>query len=217
MPYRDSIRQHHISALMIKLSSARGGGPGPRGGIGRRVLCAAIARTRLVTVVVCDLDPGRLGDRAAARCPRGRARTGRVGGQGRRDNTAGLVSTWSSSAAGYDRCRIDAVEAVRDRGTLGLFGCTERNGNSPFRVDVAFRRSLSMDWINGTQRGPRAAVVPGRRSRHRRGDRGRPLAYTTTPDLRRQARRGNFPSGGHDESASRHHKILFVMESYQLP
>jgi hypothetical protein len=92
-------------------------------------------------------------------------RTGRVGGQGRRDHTAGLVSTWSSSAAGYDPCRIDAVEAVRDRGTVGpFFRMPRAHRELPFRVDPAFRKSLSMDWINGTQREPKAAVVAGRRS-----------------------------------------------------
>lgn len=71
-----------------------------------------------------------------------------------RDHTGGAGVDLVIEAAGYDRCRADAVAAARERGTVGMFGYPERTGRSPFPVEQAFRRSLRMEWINGTQREP---------------------------------------------------------------
>lgn len=71
-----------------------------------------------------------------------------------RDYTNGLGADLVIEAAGYDTCRAQAVEAVRDHGTIGLFGYPERRGTSPFPVERAFRKALSVEWISGTQREP---------------------------------------------------------------
>ncbi|MDP9693868.1 UNVERIFIED_ORG: L-iditol 2-dehydrogenase [Arthrobacter globiformis] len=54
-------------------------------------------------------------------------------------------------AAGYDSCRAEAVEIVRPGGIIGLFGYPERKGSSPFPVHRAFRKSVTAEWISGTQ------------------------------------------------------------------
>ncbi len=71
-----------------------------------------------------------------------------------RDLTAGVGADLVIEAAGHDRTRADAVEAARDRGTVGLFGYPDRTGLSPFPVERAFRKSLSIRFVNGTQREP---------------------------------------------------------------
>jgi len=71
-----------------------------------------------------------------------------------RDCTAGAGADLVIEAAGYDRTRADAVEAAREHGTVGLFGYPERHGRSPFPVERAFRRSLTLEWISGTQQEP---------------------------------------------------------------
>lgn len=57
-------------------------------------------------------------------------------------------------AAGYDTCRAEAVDVVRTRGTIGLFGFPEKPGPSPFPVDQAFRKAVTMEWFSGTQSEP---------------------------------------------------------------
>lgn len=57
-------------------------------------------------------------------------------------------------AAGYDSCRREAVEIVRPGGSIGLFGYPERKGPSPFPVHQAFRKSVTAEWISGTQSEP---------------------------------------------------------------
>lgn len=71
-----------------------------------------------------------------------------------RDATAGAGADLVIEAAGHDAARADAVDAVRERGTVGLFGYPERTGPSPFPVERAFRKSLTIRFVNGTQREP---------------------------------------------------------------
>jgi L-iditol 2-dehydrogenase len=70
------------------------------------------------------------------------------------DLTGGVGVDLVIEAAGYDRCRAEAVEVVKTRGTIGFFGYPERVGSAPFPVDQAFRKSLTMEWISGTQQEP---------------------------------------------------------------
>lgn len=105
-------------------------------------------------VVVSDRDPDRLrtarqlGADETVHVPHGSVV------EAAREHTGGAGVDLVVEAAGYDVCRAEAVEAARERGTLGLYGYPERTGPSPFPVERAFRRSLSMEWINGTQREP---------------------------------------------------------------
>nr|WP_176457447.1 MULTISPECIES: zinc-binding dehydrogenase [unclassified Rhodococcus (in: high G+C Gram-positive bacteria)] len=57
-------------------------------------------------------------------------------------------------AVGLDLTRGRAVEIVRPHGTIGFFGYPENKGLAPFPVERAFRKSLTMHWINGTQSEP---------------------------------------------------------------
>ncbi len=54
-------------------------------------------------------------------------------------------------AAGFDVTCAAAAEAVRIRGTVGFFGYPQLKGLAPFPVERPFRKSLTMEWINGTQ------------------------------------------------------------------
>ncbi|MEN0139269.1 MAG: zinc-binding dehydrogenase [Rhodococcus sp. (in: high G+C Gram-positive bacteria)] len=79
------------------------------------------------------------------------------------DLTEGLGVDLVIEAAGYDATRATAVEMARVRGTVGFFGYPETRGSAPFPVERAFRKSLTMEWVNGTQAEPglvsfRAAV-----------------------------------------------------------
>ncbi|MEV4734903.1 zinc-binding dehydrogenase [Saccharopolyspora sp. NPDC049426] len=65
--------------------------------------------------------------------------------------TGGFGADLVIEAAGYDACRAEAVEAVREKGTVGLFGYPERRGSSPFPVERCFRKSLTVEWISKTQ------------------------------------------------------------------
>lgn len=67
------------------------------------------------------------------------------------DTTGGVGADLVIEAAGYDLARAAAVEAARVRGTIGFFGYPESTGNSPFPVERSFRKSLTMEWVNGTQ------------------------------------------------------------------
>jgi len=110
------------------------------------------------TVVVADREPGRLkiarelGATTCVRAPEQsvvEATMDLTGGEG-----ADLVI----EAAGYDACRAQAVEAVRYRGRVGLFGFPERKGESPFPVHLAFRKGASIEFSVGAQ------LEPGLRS-----------------------------------------------------
>lgn len=57
-------------------------------------------------------------------------------------------------AAGYDQTRANAVDAVRQGGTVGCYGYPERPGLAPFPVQQAFRRAVSVHWVSGTQSEP---------------------------------------------------------------
>ncbi|WP_232666776.1 zinc-binding dehydrogenase [Pseudonocardia sp. TRM90224] len=65
--------------------------------------------------------------------------------------TDGVGADVVIEAAGYDVARAAAVEAARVRGTVGFFGYPELKGLAPFPVERSFRKSLTMEWVNGTQ------------------------------------------------------------------
>ncbi|WP_280779470.1 zinc-binding dehydrogenase [Rhodococcus opacus] len=67
------------------------------------------------------------------------------------DATGGVGADLVIEAAGYDLARAAAVEAARIRGTVGFFGYPESKGNALFPVERSFRKSLTMEWVNGTQ------------------------------------------------------------------
>lgn len=123
-----------------------------------------VIRSGCEAVVVSDLDAGRLATAARLGATETvRAPTDSVV-DAVRDVTRGVGADLVIEAAGYDVCRAEAVEAARERGTLGLFGYPERRGSSPFPVHQAFRKSLTVEWISKTQREPglasfRAAVA----------------------------------------------------------
>lgn len=76
------------------------------------------------------------------------------------DATAGEGADLVIEAAGYDECRAQAVEAVRNHGSLGFFGFPERPGMAPFPVQTAFRKGVRLDFVSATQ------FEPGLRSFH---------------------------------------------------
>ena len=76
------------------------------------------------------------------------------------DLTGGVGADLVVEAAGYDSTRALAVDAVRARGTVGCFGYPERTGDAPFPAYQAFRKSVRVQWISGTQ------SEPGLRSFH---------------------------------------------------
>ena len=55
-------------------------------------------------------------------------------------------------AAGYDRCREQAIDAVRPRGRVGCFGYPEVQGLAPFPVQKCFRKAPTIEFTVGTQR-----------------------------------------------------------------
>ncbi|AIG74573.1 MULTISPECIES: zinc-binding dehydrogenase [Amycolatopsis] len=105
------------------------------------------------SVLVSDLDPGRLvvADRLGAQVVD--ARRAALADTAR-EMTGGIGVDLVVEAAGPDACRVEAVEAVRERGTIGFFGFPERKGTAPFPVERAFRKSVRMEWVNGTQKEP---------------------------------------------------------------
>ncbi|MCB5906530.1 zinc-binding dehydrogenase [Streptomyces pinistramenti] len=109
---------------------------------------------RGIEVCVSDLDERRLA--TAARL--GAARTVHEPAASVVDvaleMTGGAGADLVIEAAGYDFTRAAAVEAARIRGTIGFFGFPELRGNAPFPVERSFRKSLSMEWVNGTQLEP---------------------------------------------------------------
>jgi L-iditol 2-dehydrogenase len=105
-------------------------------------------------VVVADLEPGRLeigrelGADLTVQAPAEsvvEACLDLTGGEG-----ADLVI----EAAGYDACRSQALEAVRENGRLGFFGFPERRGDAPFPIERAFRKAPTIEFNVGTQREP---------------------------------------------------------------
>ncbi len=68
--------------------------------------------------------------------------------------TSGRGADLVIESAGYDSCRSEAVKAVRERGTIGLFGYPERPGLGTLPIELAFRKSVTMEWSNQTQREP---------------------------------------------------------------
>jgi L-iditol 2-dehydrogenase len=70
------------------------------------------------------------------------------------DATNGVGADLVIEAAGYDRCRADAIGAVRMFGTVGFFGFPEVAGDAPFPMFEAFRKAARMQWASGTQGEP---------------------------------------------------------------
>lgn len=65
--------------------------------------------------------------------------------------TRGVGVDMVVEAAGYDVTREAAVEAACNRGRIGFFGFPQLRGLSPFPVERSFQKSLTMEWISGTQ------------------------------------------------------------------
>jgi L-iditol 2-dehydrogenase len=110
-----------------------------------------------IKVMVSDLDPSRL---AIA----GRLGADRVILSGEESLTEAAAEYTSGQgvdlvieAAGYDSCRAEALEIVRSGGHVGFFGYAERKGMSPFPVHLAFRKSITVEWISGAQSEPELA------------------------------------------------------------
>ena len=68
--------------------------------------------------------------------------------------TSGSGAALVIEAAGYDALRADAIEMVRHSGTVGFFGYPERSGDAPYPSFLAFRRNVSIEWVNGAQLEP---------------------------------------------------------------
>ncbi|WP_346095284.1 zinc-binding dehydrogenase [Streptomyces olivaceiscleroticus] len=115
-----------------------------------------LLRRGFTTVVACDLNADRLREAArlgATHTVLGPAGTSPFVAQVL-DATDGRGADLVVEAAGGDDCRRAAVEAARDAGMLGLFGYPQRPGDAPFPVDRAFRKRLTMEWVNGAQSEP---------------------------------------------------------------
>ncbi|RQN08701.1 zinc-binding alcohol dehydrogenase [Aeromicrobium camelliae] len=68
--------------------------------------------------------------------------------------TGGQGADLVIEAAGYDDCRNAAIELVRWQGTVCFFGYPERAGLAPYPSFLAFRRCVTIAWINGAQAEP---------------------------------------------------------------
>ncbi len=68
--------------------------------------------------------------------------------------TGGSGAALVIEAAGYDALRADAIEMVRHGGTVGFFGYPELHGDAPYPSFLAFRRNVSIEWVNGAQLEP---------------------------------------------------------------
>jgi len=105
-------------------------------------------------LVVADLEPARLdiarelGADVVVRAPEESVVDACL------DLTGGEGADLVVEAAGYDACRAQAVDAVRERGRLGFFGFPERRGQTPFPLEAAFRKAPSIEFTSGTQREP---------------------------------------------------------------
>jgi L-iditol 2-dehydrogenase len=105
-------------------------------------------------LVVSDLEAGRLeiarelGADVVVRAP------GESVVEACLDLTGGEGADLVIEAAGYDTCRAQAVDAVRENGRLGFFGFPERRGDAPFPIDRAFRKAPTIEFNVGTQREP---------------------------------------------------------------
>jgi L-iditol 2-dehydrogenase len=71
-----------------------------------------------------------------------------------KDVTGGTGADLVIEAAGYDALRAAAVDAVRFNGTVGCFGFPERYGDAPFPMYAAFRKSVRIQLVSGTQSEP---------------------------------------------------------------
>ncbi len=68
--------------------------------------------------------------------------------------TGGSGAALVIEAAGYDALRADAIEMVRHSGTVGFFGYPELAGDAPYPAFLAFRRNVTIEWVNGAQLEP---------------------------------------------------------------
>ncbi|HZU17863.1 MAG TPA: zinc-binding dehydrogenase [Candidatus Dormibacteraeota bacterium] len=105
-------------------------------------------------VIVSDLEPYRLrvarelGADLAVHAPRESVVEATM------DLTEGVGADLVIEAAGYDACRAQCVEAVRERGRIGFYGYPERPGSAPFPIELAFRKAPTIEFTVGTQREP---------------------------------------------------------------
>jgi L-iditol 2-dehydrogenase len=68
--------------------------------------------------------------------------------------TGGTGADLVIEAAGYDKCRADAIAAVRVLGIVGFFGFPEHLGDGVLPQFAAFRKIVRMQWAGGTQAEP---------------------------------------------------------------
>lgn len=68
--------------------------------------------------------------------------------------TGGVGADLVIEAAGYDRCRTEAITAVRMHGIVGFFGFPELLGDAPFPQFAAFRKVVRIQWAGATQSEP---------------------------------------------------------------
>ncbi|QBI19853.1 zinc-binding alcohol dehydrogenase [Egibacter rhizosphaerae] len=122
-----------------------------------------LRRRDVRTIVVSDPDPAR---RERARALGAEAAIGADAGalgESVLSVTDGRGADLVVEAAGHDAARAEAVAALADHGTLGLFGLPERTGSAPFPFETLFRRRASAHATYGAQSEPglrsfRAAV-----------------------------------------------------------
>lgn len=71
------------------------------------------------------------------------------------DETGGVGADLVIEAVGYDATRIECLHAVRQSGRVGYFGFPERpSGESAWSFAEAWRKTPSIEVVNGTQREP---------------------------------------------------------------
>jgi L-iditol 2-dehydrogenase len=69
-------------------------------------------------------------------------------------HTDGAGADLVIEAAGFDTCRADCVEAVRNHGRIGFFGLPEASGLVPFPLERAFRRACTIEMAGNAQLEP---------------------------------------------------------------
>ena len=105
------------------------------------------------TLLVSDLDRDRLAVAAGLGAQTIHAPTESIV-EATLEATGGTGADLVIEAAGYDRCRADAIAAVRVLGTAGYFGFPEKHGDVPFPTFDAFRKIARIQWAGGTQSEP---------------------------------------------------------------
>ena len=106
---------------------------------------------RGIEVIVSDLNEGRLAIAQKLGATRAVHEPIESVIDAATEATNGIGLDLVIEAAGFDRTRAAAVEAARIRGIVGFFGYPQVKGLAPFPVERSFRKSLTMEWISGTQ------------------------------------------------------------------